>query len=58
MMVTVLLPAVEPCGMVKVVPGGMLPELSVVKWNGICEPSNVAISGELGAKPCPETVTG
>ena len=57
MIVTVLLPGVEPCGTVKVAPDGILPEPSVVKLKGICEPSNVAIRWELAAKPCPETVT-
>ena len=55
MIVTVLLLIGERCGTVIVAPGGILPEASVVKLKGICEPPNVAKSGELGAKPCPET---
>ena len=57
MMVTVLLPADAPCGTMKVASGGILPKVSVVTLNGICEPPNVAISVEFGAKPCPVTVT-
>lgn len=58
MIVTVLLPVVEPCGTVKMALGGILPEPSVVKLKGICEPSNVDMIWELAAKPLPETVTG
>jgi hypothetical protein len=51
------MPAVKPCGTVKVAPDGILPEASVVKLNGTIELSNRALSRELGAKPVPETVT-
>ena len=56
--VTRLLPAVEPAGTVKTAPALILPFASVVPLNGIGEPLKVATSLELAAKPLPVTVTG
>jgi hypothetical protein len=58
-MVTVLLPAVEPVGTVNVTPGGILPDPSVVvgPLRVTRKPLKVTKSGELAAKPLPETVT-
>jgi hypothetical protein len=53
---TCLLPEVEPAGTVIVAPAGILPDPSLVKLKGTIEPAKVAKSGELAAKPLPETV--